>query len=334
MPLPLIPLVVAGITAASAALAGKKGVDSYNNIKETKIIAEETERQYKKVYTLFEEQREQTNNEFENYGTLKLEILSTSMAEFVGEFSKLKHVDFTDNTVLDNIGKAKNVNMFLREVEKQAVKAAQVMTAGVSSIAGGGLAAMGALGAATTFGAASTGTAIASLTGVAATNATLAFFGGGSLAAGGLGMAGGMAVLGGIALAPALAIGSVIFATSTEKKLAEIKIQQAEVEVEKEKLKSAIHVMSNIQRYTVKFKNLAEEMNILFIRKIMQLSLIIDKVGVEYPAFSEEEKLIVQQTYKLAVTMKYLLDISILTDDGDLSPSLDGVLEKATVSMA
>ena len=327
MPLPFIPLIVAGAAAVSTAIAGKKGYDSYQNIKETKEIAEQTEKRYKSAFNNFESTRKQTNERFEKYGKVKLEVLNGSMSSFVKEFKKLKNVDFSNNTAIDSLDKVSDIDFFMREVEKQTVKAAQIMGSGVSAIAGGGLAAMGAMGAATTFGLASTGTAIASLSGVAATNATLAFFGGGSLAAGGLGMAGGMVVLGGIALAPALALGSIIFASSTEKKLEKMKTQRAEINVEIEKLNSAKNIMSEIGTYTVKVNQLAKNVDQLLSKYVGILAQIIDAKGNDYRSFQSNEKELTKHTYELAVVMKHLLDSSIIDEEGKLSKTLDETIQ-------
>jgi len=239
MLLPFIPLIVAGAVAASTAVAGKKGYDSFQNMKETKELAENLERKYKTAYKKFEENRDDTNRQFEDYGKLKLEILDTTMKDFVNSFKQIKNINFKGETVIDNFVSSKVLDSFVLNIEKQVIQAGQVLTAGVASLAGSGLAAMGAVGATTTFAAASTGTAIPSLSGIAAQNATLAFLGGGSLATGGLGIAGGTMVLGGIAIAPALAIGSLIFASTTEKKSEEMYQKEAEVNTEVEKLNAA-----------------------------------------------------------------------------------------------
>jgi hypothetical protein len=327
MPLPLIPLIVAGAVAASTAVAGKKGYDSYQNIKETNDIAEVTEQRYKTAFNSFENTRKETNIRFENYGKVKLEVLHGSMSSFVKVFRKLKNVDFYNNTKIDSLERVSDIDFFMREVEKQTVKAAQIMGSGASAIAGGGLASMGALGAAGVFGVASTGTAIASLSGVAATNATLAFFGGGSLAAGGLGMAGGMVVLGGIALAPALALGSVIFAATTEKKLEQMKKQKAEIDVEIEKLNSAKNIMVEIGNYTVKVNDLAKSVDKLLKKYVGILSQIIGVRGNDYRSFRLDEKESTKHTYELAVVLKHLLDASIIDEDGKLSKTLDETIQ-------
>lgn len=161
------------------------------------------------------------------------------MKDFVNSFKQIKNINFKGETVTDNFVSSKVLDSFVLNIEKQVIQAGQVLTAGVASLAGSRLAAMGAVGATTTFAAASTGTAIPSLSGIAAQNATLAFLGGGSLATGGLGIAGGTMVLGGIAISPALAIGSLIFASTTEKKLEEMYQKKTEVNTEVEKLNAA-----------------------------------------------------------------------------------------------
>ncbi|MGX6591745.1 hypothetical protein [Cetobacterium ceti] len=101
----------------------------------------------------------------------------------------------------------------------------------------------GAMAVATTFGVASTGTAISALSGAAATNAALAWLGGGALAAGGGGMAAGSALLTlagpiGWGIAGAGLIGSGLFASSKNKKIAEeANEQRYEIEVGIRKLK-------------------------------------------------------------------------------------------------
>ena len=326
MPLPLIPLVVAGAAAASAAVAGKKGYDSYQNMKETKELAEELESKYKKAYKNFETSRDETNNTFENYGLLKLEILDGTMKEFVVNFKQIKHINFKGEAVTDNFVTNSEIEEFVLNIEKQVVKAGQVMTAGIASLAGGGLAAMGAVGATTTFAAASTGTAIATLSGIAAQNATLAFLGGGSLAAGGLGVAGGTLVLGGIALAPALAIGSLIFASSTEKKLEEMYAKKAEVNTEVQKLKSATDVMAQITRTTKSMQELAQSTNELFKTNIRKMVQIINVKGNDFRNYSTEEQAVIHNNYKLAVIMKNILNTTILNEQGELMPNLQSVI--------
>lgn len=326
MPLPLIPLIVAGATAASAAVAGKKGYDSFQNMKETKDIAQNLESKYKTAYKEFEEKREETNKTFEEYGLLKLEILDGSMKDFVDAFKQIKNVEFQNQAVTDEFGKHSDVDKLVLDIEQQVVKAGQVLTAGIASLAGGGLAAMGAVGATTTFAAASTGTAIATLSGVAAQNATLAFLGGGALSAGGLGMAGGTLVLGGIALAPALAIGSVIFASTTEKKLEQMYTKKAEVNVEVEKLSAASNMMTEIKETTQNMHQLVKSTDELFYANIEKMEKVIYSSGYNFAEYSKEQQAIIFNNYKLAIILKDFLNTTILDEEGQMMENLQTVI--------
>ena len=326
MPLPFIPLIVAGAVAASTAVAGKKGYESYQNMKETKELAQQLESKYKRAYKHFETNRDNTNKQFEDYGELKLEILGNTMKDFVQTFKKIKNVNFQGEAVTDEFISNSDIEKFVLTIEKQVVKAGQVLTAGVASLAGGGLAAMGAVGATTTFAAASTGTAIASLSGIAAQNATLAFLGGGSLATGGLGIAGGTMVLGGIALAPALALGSLIFAASTEKKLEEMYKKKAEVNTEVQKLDSAANVLAQIEKATKSMYELADSVRNLTNENISKMKTIISEKGVDFRNYSIEEQKIIHNNYKLAIIMRDVLNTTILSEDGKLVPNLHSVI--------
>ena len=326
MPLPFIPLIVAGAVAASTAVAGKKGYDSYQNMKETKELAQQLESKYKRAYKNFETNRDRTNKQFEAYGELKLEILDNTMKDFVQTFKQIKHVNFKGEAVTDELISNSDIEKFVLNIEKQVVKAGQVLTAGAASLAGGGLAAMGAIGATTTFAAASTGTAIASLSGIAAQNATLAFLGGGSLATGGLGIAGGTLVLGGIALAPALALGSLIFAASTEKKLEEMYKKKAEVNTEVQKLKSATKVLEQIRETTQSIHELADSARKLLNTNISKMKSIISQKGADFRNYSLEEQKIIHNNYKLAVIICDILNTTILNEDGKLAPNLHSVI--------
>ena len=334
MPLPLIPFIVAGVAAVSAAVAGKKGYDSYQNIQETNELAQQLESKYKSTYEKFETSRNNTNDDFEKYGLLKLSILDGSMKDFIETFKHIKNVNFTGEAVTDNFVSSKDIDQFVLNIEKQVVKAGQVMTSGIASLAGGGLAAMGAVGATSSLAAASTGTAIASLSGIAAQNATLAFLGGGALSAGGLGIAGGTMVLGGIALAPALAIGSLIFAASTQKKLEEMYAKKAEVNAEVEKLKSAINVMTQISSTTENMHDLADSTNKLFLDNINKMKVIINQRGNDFKSYIVEEQVIIHNSYKLATIMKDILNTTILNNEGNLMPNIQSVItaEKRKIS--
>ncbi|KKB33906.1 hypothetical protein [Bacillus thermotolerans] len=209
MPLPLIPLLVAGATVTSAAVAGKKGYESYQNMKKTQELTLQLEATYQTAYRQLERPRGHANQAADSL--LKLSLAGGPVKKLVSSVNREGHA---------------------ADVEKRVVGAGQVMTAGVASMAGGVIAALATLEATTTFASSSTGTPIASLSGAVAQNAALAYLGGGSLSDGGLGVSGGTMVLGGIAVASALAIGSFLFTSSTEKRLEDMRAKKAEVHKE------------------------------------------------------------------------------------------------------
>ncbi|NRY59520.1 hypothetical protein [Clostridium beijerinckii] len=157
------------------------------------------------------------------------------------------------------------VNSFNNELNKLGEESGKVEKVS-GSVAGAGVAAgigvtafapTAAMAIATTFGTASTGAAIASLSGAAATNAALAWLGGGALVAGGGGMAAGNALLAlagpvGWAIGGGALIGSGIFASSKNKKIAEEAYKKAlEVEEMTRKFKRTNTEIQEIHSLTV-----------------------------------------------------------------------------------
>jgi len=184
MPLPLIPFLVAGAAATSVAVAGKKGYDSYQNMQEIKEVSQDLESRYTESYENSESARKATNKAFDKYGRMKLFHLNNddgSIKRFINTFQLIKNIKFENNSDIEKLNST-DVQETLKEIEKQVIKADQILKSGALSIGGGGVAAVGALGATKVFAAASTGTKIATLSGVAAKNATLAFLGGGTAA--------------------------------------------------------------------------------------------------------------------------------------------------------
>jgi hypothetical protein len=153
----------------------------------------------------------------------------------------------------------KLINDFQNQSINTDLKAGGGAAAGIG--AGVGTAALmpaAAMAIATTFGTASTGTAIAGLSGAAATNAALAWLGGGALAAGGGGMAAGTAFLAlagpiGLGIGAVGLIGSGLFASSNNKKIAEkANKQRAEVETRRRILEAAAIEINSLIKLTKK----------------------------------------------------------------------------------
>lgn len=213
----------------------------------------------------------------------------------------------------------------LKELGNFAIQVAGGVTAGA---AGGALTAIGAYGAAQTFAAASTGTAIASLSGAAATNATLAFFGGGSLAAGGLGMAGGMMVLGGLVAGPALLVMGLITGAKSQEKLDQALINKAQAEEIMEALHVASDQCSAIRRRAYLFYSLLAHLDTYLLPLVWQMEDIIAKEGTDYRTYSPESKKVIMAAASNAGSVKAVLDVPILTDDGSLTEQSGEIVDK------
>ena len=327
MPLPLIPVVLGGLAIASAAFGAKKGIDAYNDNNEAESINEIAENRIDKAKNSLEEARKATEKSLENCGEQKIYTLDNVVKNFVQSFEKIKNVEITESSGLDEISKLQSEQAQIRQHKEMSLKVSSMLAGGIGGIGTGALAAFGAYGATMTFGAASTGTAIASLSGVAATNATLAFLGGGSLAAGGLGMAGGMAVLGGVVAGPALAVMGLVASSAAEKKLDEAYSNLAKSRKIAEELKNMKIATDAIARRTKMFVRLLIRTNCAFSNAIEDMQSVIETQGIDYSAYNDEARKIIAQNIQYAQITKAILDTPILNEDGALSTESKILLE-------
>ena len=197
----------------------------------------------------------------------------------------------------------------------------------VAGTAGGALVAFGAYGAAQAFACASTGTAISSLSGAAASNATLAFFGGGSLAAGGLGMAGGAVVLGGLVAGPALMVMGLIAGAAAKKNLDKAYTNQAEAIELAEQLDTASVQCDAIRRRTNMFYTLLARLDSYFLPMIYKMEDILKEEGDDYSKYSSNSKQLIAACASTAVSIKTVLDTTLLSEDGVLTESSKEISE-------
>lgn len=325
MPLPFLFIGIAAATGALGAGKTTKAVIDNNKAKKINSIANESVRiQTEKL----ELQRERVSDSLNHLGQIKLNILKSSVTDFVTSFEKLKNVDFENSVGLEEL---KNLHIDKKDFEelKQLGNFAAEVAGGVAAGAtGGALTALGAYSAASAFASASTGTAIAALHGAAATNATLAFFGGGSLAAGGLGMAGGTVVLGGLVAGPALLVMGLIVGAKTEEKLDKALENKAQADEIVESLKTASLQCSAIRRRSYMFFNLLTRLDSYFIPQIWKMQEIIEKEGTDYSAFKAESKKAIAMAASTACSIKSILDTPLLSEDGSLTIESAEVTEK------
>lgn len=325
MPLPLLFIGIAAATGlAGAGKTVKAVVDNTNANKINTAANEGVDNARKRL----EQQRGAVAQSLEKLGEEKLQILAGTVTSFVSAFEKIKNIDFTSSVGLEELEKLhidqKDFEK-LKELGNFAIQVAGGVTAGA---AGGALTAIGAYGAAQTFAAASTGTAIASLSGAAATNATLAFFGGGSLAAGGLGMAGGMMVLGGLVAGPALLVMGLITGAKSQEKLDQALINKAQAEEIMEALHVASDQCSAIRRRAYLFYSLLAHLDTYLLPLVWQMEDIIAKEGTDYRTYSPESKKVIMAAASNAGSVKAVLDVPILTDDGSLTEQSGEIVDK------
>lgn len=325
MPLPLLFIGIAAATGlAGAGKTVKAVVDNTNANKINTAANEGVDNARKRL----EQQRGAVAQSLEKLGEEKLQILAGTVTSFVSAFEKIKNIDFTSSVGLEELEKLHIDQKDFEELKELGNFAIQVAGGVTAGAAGGALTAIGAYGAAQTFAAASTGTAIASLSGAAATNATLAFFGGGSLAAGGLGMAGGMMVLGGLVAGPALLVMGLITGAKSQEKLDQALINKAQAEEIMEALHVASDQCSAIRRRAYLFYSLLAHLDTYLLPLVWQMEDIIAREGTDYSTYSPESKKTIMAAASNAGSVKAVLDVPILTDDGSLTEQSGEIVDK------
>lgn len=325
MPLPLLFIGIAAATGLAGAGKTVKAVVDNTNANKINTAANEGVDNARKC---LEQQRGAVAQSLEKLGEEKLQILAGTVTSFVSAFEIIKNIDFTSSVGLEELEKLHIDQKDFEELKELGNFAIQVAGGVTAGAAGGALTAIGAYGAAQTFAAASTGTAIASLSGAAATNATLAFFGGGSLAAGGLGMAGGMMVLGGLVAGPALLVMGLITGAKSQEKLDQALINKAQAEEIMEALHVASDQCSAIRRRAYLFYSLLAHLDTYLLPLVWQMEDIIAKQGTDYRTYSPESKKVIMAAASNAGSVKAVLDVPILTDDGSLTEQSGEIVDK------
>ena len=352
MPLPFL----LGGAAAVAGIAGLvKGGQAISNNAKAKELIEDVEYKYNQAKSRMENQRNATTFELETLGKLKLTSWSEDIGTFVKLFREFKKVELTSKIHTDALLKG-NIQTVgeLKQMQVAAIKATEVMRAGIGSLGAGALAGVASYGGAMMFASASTGTAIATLSGAAATNATLAWFGGGSLAAGGFGMAGGSLVLGGIVAGPALAVAGFIMAAKAEENVAEAKKVSAQAKHAIEQMNTITSFMESVEEIAHAYetfissfrmqympilevieqiKNVAkEQQSKLFSNKIRKLFRI--KIKVDFTLLTEQEQQVLHIGWLMTQVLHSVLSAPLLTKEGKIDqhalPLLESAQESAT----
>ena len=325
MPLPLFFIGTAVATGLLGAGKTAKAVGDNAKANEINNLANE---EVERARDLLDQQRKEVGASLQRLGEEKLFVLNHTVNEFLTEFEKIKNIDFTQSTGLEELENLHIDQKDFEELKELGNFAANVAGGAAAGAFGGAMTAIGAYGAAQTFAAASTGTAIATLSGAAASNATLAFFGGGSVAAGGLGMAGGALVLGGLVAGPALMVMGLITGAKAEEKLENALANKAQSEEITEALNTASVQCSSIRRRTYLFYNLLAHLDAFFLPQIWNMQDIINEEGTDYRLYKPESKKAIAVAASTAWSIKAVLDTPILTEEGSLTETSEAVSEK------
>ncbi len=322
MPLPLLFIGVAAATGLlGASKTAKAVIDNSKAARINTIANDSVRREAEKL----EMQRERVSNALENLGKIKVNVLATTVTDFVNTFEQIKNVDFENSVGLDELKNLHIDQADFKELKKLGNFAIEVAGGVTAGAAGGALTALGAYGAAQALATASTGTAIATLSGAAAHSATLACFGGGSLAAGGLGMAGGTLVLGSLVAGPALLVMGLIVGAKTEEKLDKALENKAQADEAIEGLKVASAQCSAIRRRAYMFYDLLAHVDTYFVPQVLKMEEIIKAEGTDYRMYKPESKKAIAMAASTACTVKSILDIPILNQDGLLTEESDQI---------
>ena len=324
-----LPVIKVAIALGALGMAGvKKIIDAGLNINKAKSINNLATKILERDSKALFDAKNGSQFNLENLGNLKIEILATSIQQFIKTYERLNNIQIQESIGLHEICKFRIDKQSLTEL-KEIGKFATSIAGGIASGAvGGAIAAFGAYGAAGWLASASTGTAIAALHGAAATNATLAFFGGGAIAAGGYGIAGGMVVLGGIIAAPALAIMGIIVDAKANKEKDEAYINLAIAKKNAAELRAAASLCDAISVRCQMFYNVLQKLNNLFIPTIEKMSETIVKYGTDYSTFSIEQQNNIIASMSLAGAIKAVLDTPILNENGELTLDSECILKE------
>lgn len=316
MPLPLVFIGVGAAMGIGGIGGAAKGVADGMQAKNVNDAARaRVERTRDRLNTA----RSKDEKALKDFGALKVSVLNGTVADFLGTFGKIKNIDFSEVPLADGLGDAHMDTGSLKELADLGNVAADLAGGGVAGLVGGALAAFGAYGAAQSLACASTGTAIAALQGAAATNATLAWFGGGALAAGGWGMAGGTMVLGSIVVGPALLVMGAVAGMKGAENLEAAWTNDAESRTVAATLGLEEVKCVAIRRRIYQLYALLCSLDARFSPAVNELVAVVEAQGADYRSYGDDARSAVIRAASLAASVKAVLDVAVLDEDGALT---------------
>jgi len=131
----------------------------------------------------------------------------------------------------------------------------------------------------------------------------------------GLGMAGGYAVLGGIGAGPILLATGMIAASKAEKARADAYSNLKGAEVEVENLNAATLMADNMKAFAKSLTKVLITLESNLAGILTKLASIVAS-STDFRTYSQHEQLQVHMSFLIAVSMKDLMNLSIMTKDG------------------
>lgn len=314
-----LPLIVPFVAIAASSFVGTAGVvTAAEKNSEARDVQKTAEEILANARNDMEYYRVSTKKYFEKLGESKIKVCTNELHSFVESFSKLKGVNFLESSGIDELEKVKMNSKDIAEMKEITTQATQMMGGGVASVGAGALIGWGVYGGVSTFAMSGTGVTIGTLHGIAASNATLAWIGGGSLTAGGLGVAGGTAILGGLIAAPALALIAGFAGVAASKNLDNAYANKAEAEKISEQVYTSGKTLHHFCEIAVIIKKNIERLGLRLNKANLKLAEIVSEKS-EWQDLNEDEKYMVAIAAKYAMTIKKLVDMPLLTENGLLS---------------
>ena len=311
MPFPL--LLIAGAAVAGTIGVGKT-IDAISTQSKANDINEDAQSIVDFAKNKMSFAKTESGESLSMLGDCKVRILNSSIRDFVNEFGKLTKVE--NNESIDKDFSITIDEKEIEELKELSIIASSLAKGAAGGVVSGAVTAFGAYSAAGVLASASTGTAIATLSGAAATNATLAFFGGGSIAAGGLGVAGGTAVLGGLVAAPALVILGVVASSKANANLEDARSNLAKAKAFDSEISLSVTECVSIRRGADMMNRFLISLNSIFAPLVSEMTDIINYNGTDFSLYSDEDKKTIRKAGALARSIKAILNIAILNDEG------------------
>ena len=135
----IIPIILGGIAAASAAHGVKKGVDAAHDFSAAKersaqasLLSESAQRNIKIT-------SERTVDRLEKLANTKIDILVGSMTSFVTNFERIKNVNFQETEGINELKNFSEYKQELLEIKQTTMTVKEFAMGSAASIAGGAL---------------------------------------------------------------------------------------------------------------------------------------------------------------------------------------------------